>query len=153
MILSEQEDLIMTPMPETPRELLHRREQLKTHLAAIADMRPGSLVERYRRCGKPSCHCSAQDSVGHGPCWSLTRPVSGKTVTKVIPVGAAVERTREQIAEYRRFRSLVRQLIEVSEKLCDAQIEASRVDREGAAEKGGSKRRSKRKSSRRSKNS
>jgi hypothetical protein len=33
--------------------------------------------------------------------------VKGKTVTRIIPTGPAVERTRHQIAEYRRFRALV----------------------------------------------
>ncbi len=111
-------------MPHLPRlELLEvKREQLKARLAAIGNMRPGSLAERFRRCGKPTCHCAQKDSPGHGPCYSLTRPVRGKTVTRIIPKGPAVERTREQIAEYRRFRDLVRELVAVSEAICDAQL-------------------------------
>jgi hypothetical protein len=48
--------------------------------------------------------------------------VKGKTVTNVIPAGSAVERTREHIGEYHRFRQLVQQLIAVSEKICDLQL-------------------------------
>jgi hypothetical protein len=62
-------------------------------------MRPGSLVKRYRACGKPTCHCAQKGDRGHGPSWSLTRPVAGKTVTKVIPPNA-VEATQAQFAEY-----------------------------------------------------
>jgi len=110
-------------------------------------MRSGSLVERYRKCGKPSCHCAATGSEGHGPSWSLTRGVGGKTLTKIIPAGAAVERTRRQIAEYRRFRVLARELVEVSEKLCNAQLAAGEAaTEERAAKKGGSKKPSPRKS-------
>lgn len=134
--------------------LAMRREVLKQDLAQIRDMRPGSLVGRYRKCGKPSCHCAATGSAGHGPSWSLTREVEGKTVTKIIPAGAAVERTQAQIAEYRRFRALTREVVEVSEELCDAQLAAGEAaTEEGVAKKGGSKRRSKPRSSPRSKRS
>jgi hypothetical protein len=88
----------------------------------IGDMRPGSLVERFRKCGKPVCHCAEKDAPGHGPCYSLTHAVAGKTVTHIIPKGTAVERTRQQIAEYQRFRQLVRELIAVSEQICNAQM-------------------------------
>lgn len=99
-----------------------RRDQIKAQLAQIGDMRPGSLVERYRKCGKSSCHCARKDSRGHGPSFSLTRPVRGKTITRIIPKGEAVEQTRSQLAEYRRFRELVRQLVDVSEQICEAEL-------------------------------
>ena len=102
--------------------LLHQRGQLKSQLIATGDMRPGSLAARYRKCGKASCHCANKGAQGHGPSYSLTHAIKGKTVTNVIPSGPAVERTREQIAEYHRFRQLVQQLIAVSEKICDVQL-------------------------------
>ena len=101
---------------------LQQRDQLKSQLAAIGDMRRGSLVPRYRKCGKVTCHCAKKGAQGHGPSYSLTHAVQGKTVTNVIPTGPAVERTREQIDEYRRFRQLVQQLIAVSEKICNLQL-------------------------------
>jgi hypothetical protein len=112
------------PMPTDPdlEALLRHRDQLKTQLASVGDMRPGSLVARFRKCGKPSCHCAKDDDPGHGPSYSLTHAVAGKTVTHVIPPGAAVERTREQLDEYHRFRELVQQLIAVSEQICDRQL-------------------------------
>jgi hypothetical protein len=79
--------------------------------------------------------------------------VEGKTVTRGIPAGPAVQRTRAQIEEYRRFRALVHQFIEVSEKLCDARLRLSQASSKEGAEKGGSRRRSRRRSSRRSKRS
>src|SRR5450756_2271396 len=82
------------------RALRDRCDTLKSQLAHVGDLRPGSLVERYRRCGKPNCHCAGKGAGGHGPSWSLTREVAGKTVTTVIPA-AGVEQTRQQIAEHR----------------------------------------------------
>jgi hypothetical protein len=102
-----------------------KRDQLKARLVEIGDMRPGSLVERFRKCGKPACHCAEKDAPGHGPCYSLTHGVAGKTVTRIIPKGAAVARTRQQIAEYQRFRALVRELIAVSAQICNAQMHAA----------------------------
>ena len=99
-----------------------QRDQLLDQLAHIGEMRPGSLVARFRKCGKPSCHCAKKGAQAHGPSYSLTRPVAGKTVTRIIPAGPAVQRTRQQLQEYHRFRQLVRQLIAVSEQICDGQL-------------------------------
>lgn len=110
------------PHPSQLDVLQSKRDQLKVRLAEMGDMRPGSLVERFRKCGRPTCHCAEKKSPGHGPCYSLTHSVEGKTVTRIIPQGAAVERAREQIAEYHRFRHLVRELIVVSEQICDARM-------------------------------
>jgi hypothetical protein len=137
---------------EEVQRLEERRTALQGELAHVGDLRPGSLVERYRRCGKVSCHCAGKGAEGHGPSWSLTREVGGKTVTKVIPA-EAVTRTREHLAEYRRFRGLVRELVETSEELCDAKLEAPEAASHEAAKKGASKRRSKPRSSPRSKRS
>jgi hypothetical protein len=76
------------------QQLENKRLPLIRELAGLGDMRPGSLVGRFRKCGKPGCHCAQPASEGHGPSWSLTRSVEGKTVTKVIPHGSAAEPTK-----------------------------------------------------------
>ena len=127
----------MTDTPPRLAELEKRRREVRELLANIGEMRPGSLVGRYRKCGKPGCHCARPSEAGHGPSWSLTRRVEGKTVTKVIPPGPGVERTRAQIDECRRFRRLARELIEISEQLCDAALRRAEDPEE---QKGGSRR-------------
>ena len=104
------------------RTLREKRDHLTASLALLGDLRPGFLTARFRKCGKPNCHCAQKDSPAHGPSYSLTHRAGGKTVTQVIPRGPAVERAKEQIAEYRRFRNLVRELIAVSEQICSAQL-------------------------------
>ncbi|HUI56749.1 MAG TPA: DUF6788 family protein [Bryobacteraceae bacterium] len=121
--------------PSQLEVLQAQRVQLKARLVALGDMRPGSLVERFRKCGKPACRCAEKDAPGHGPCYSLTHAVAGKTLTRVIPKGAAVEHTRQQIAEYHRFRGLVRELITVSEQICDAQIPSAHAPDQAALKK------------------
>ena len=77
----------MTPLPELS-ELRRRRRKIQDHLG---DLRPGSLTPRYRRCGKPTCHCAAEGAPGHGPSWSLTWAVEGKTRTRIIPAEVVEE--------------------------------------------------------------
>src|SRR5450432_2351754 len=100
-------------MPTPLSELEAQRERLKLRLPGLGDLRPGSLVERYRKCGKSNCHCAQPNDAGHGPSWSLTHDVKGTTMTKVIPE-SLVPQTREQIAEYQRLRGLTRDLVDVS---------------------------------------
>lgn len=131
-------------------KLRARRDTLKQELGAVGEMRPGALVGRFRKCGKSSCHCAQEESGGHGPSWSLTRMIAGKTVTKIIPA-VAVDDTQAQIAEHRRFRDLTRELVEVSEQICDANLAAAPLAQ--AVKKGGSKKRSRAKSPPRSRRS
>ena len=114
-------------MPTSPDldALRLQRDQLKAAFAQLGDMRPGSLVPRFRKCGKPNCHCAKKGAKGHGPSYSLTHPVAGKTITRIIPAGDAVDRTREQLAEYQRFRQLVRQLTLISEQICNLELHHS----------------------------
>ncbi len=117
---------------------------LKAGLARIGDMRPGSLIETYGKCGKPTCHCAKPGSRGHGPSWLLTRAVHGKTVSKRIPSGPAVEQSKQQVAEYQRFRDLTRELIEISDQICDLRLK----DLEGVREAEAKKKRHRRKPTR-----
>ncbi len=59
-------------MHDDLKALKTQRDVLRRKLADLEDMRPGSLVERYRKCGKPTCRCANKDSGAHGPSWSLT---------------------------------------------------------------------------------
>src|ERR1700737_4106637 len=117
------------------KTLRDRRDQLAASLARVDDLRPGFLTARFRKCGKPNCHCAQKDSPGHGPSYSLPHRGGGKTVPQVIPQGPAVERAKAQIAEYRRFRNLVRELIVVSEQICSVQVRDSEAAPGGGAKK------------------
>ena len=135
-------------MSDTPAELETRRAGLLEQLAAMGDLRPGTLTERFRKCGKPTCHCARAGDRGHGPVWTLVFSVAGKTRNRVIPADA-VPRTRAQIAECRRLRALTVELIEVSEALCHARLTTGR-DADAAAKKGASRKPSRRNSGPRS---
>ena len=140
------------PSPHDTDSLESRREQLCQELATIGNFRPGSLVERHLRCGKPSCRCCDPDDPGHGPYWYLTRTVGGKSVSRKIPP-QAVARTRHLIAEYKRFRALPNELVEVNEQLCQARLQHERDQAAAAGKKKPSARPSPPKSAPRSKRS
>jgi hypothetical protein len=130
--------------PEGPSPV----RELAAVLSQPKPMRRGSVSERIMKCGKASCPCQQDPKARHGPYYSLTRPMAGKTQSRYLSPEQA-ELAREQIALGHKFRKQVEQYREACERWADAQLESSPE----AAEKGGSKPTSKTKSSRRSKTS
>jgi hypothetical protein len=70
---------------------------------------PGTLVERRIRCGKEGCRCAADPAQLHGPYFSWTRKINGKTVTRLLSAAQA-ERYRDWFANARRIRDLAGEL-------------------------------------------
>ncbi len=105
-------------MAESLPWLESRRAELLRALANLKDMRPGSVVGAVFRCGKPTCHCARPEDPGHGPNLRLTYKWHGKTVTEALPTLAAVRKAEREIAEFRDYQRLGRELVEVNEKIC-----------------------------------
>ena len=121
---------------ETTIESLHERKRQILHaMSTLDDFRQGSLSPRYRKCGKPYCHCAQEGSKGHGPLWIVTRAVDGKTVSRAIPP-EGVDKAFEQIETFHRFQDLVREYTEVNIKICDAQLEAEKTASREAEKRG-----------------
>ena len=98
------------------------RKRLLARIAALGDLRPGSLTATYVTCGKSNCRCAEHR---HGPHRLLTYTVAGKTRSRSIPA-AELEATRGQIAECQRLRDLVAQLIAVSTDLCQGRTRSAK---------------------------
>lgn len=124
--------------------------ELAAVLSQAKPMRRGSVSERTMKCGKASCACQQDPKARHGPYYSLTRPIAGKTQSRYLSAEQA-ELAREQIAQGHKFREQVEQYQAACERWADAQLERSPAASPEAAEKGGSKPTSKTKSSRKSK--
>lgn len=105
-------------MPISLSELQTRRAELLRSIAGLNDMRPGSIVGAVWRCGKSNCHCAQPDDPGHGPHLRLTYKWRGKTVTEALPTPAAVRKAEQEIAEFRTYQQLCRELVDVSEQVC-----------------------------------
>jgi hypothetical protein len=105
--------------PSLP-ELEAERDRLYARLAAVGDFRRGSVSENYRRCGKPNCACARPGHRGHGPRFLWTRAVRGdKTRGRQLAAGE-VAKVRRELARYAEFAAAVEQIVEVSEKICEA---------------------------------
>jgi hypothetical protein len=59
-------------------------------------MRRGSLSERTVKCGKPGCRCGEDPDARHGPYFSLTRAVKGKTRSRFL-ISEQAALVRQQI--------------------------------------------------------
>ena len=101
-------------------ELEEQRLHLGTQLARLGDLRPGSVIEIVRRCGKPTCHCAQPDDPGHGPTLRLTYKVQGKTISEALPTIAAVRKAEHEIAEFRKYQELSRAFVEINAQICQA---------------------------------
>jgi len=70
---------------------------------------PGTLAERYMRCGKPTCRCQGDPPTLHGPYLHWTRTVAGKTVTRTLTTDQAL-RYQPWFENARQFRDLLKDL-------------------------------------------
>lgn len=90
-----------------------------TEIAQLGFCLPGSLVQRTSRCGTPTCACHSDPTRIHGPYWSWTRKVNGKTVTRNLSP-TQLERYRPWFANASRLRTLIAELealsVEVAEQ-------------------------------------
>lgn len=80
-------------------------ERLADEISAVARRGlalPGTLLERRTRCGRPGCKCGGDPPIPHGPYWSWTRKVAGKTRTRYL--------SDDQRADYQEWFDTARQL-------------------------------------------
>ena len=124
---------------------------LGSRLAEGVPMRRGSLSERYVKCSRPGCGCATDPKKRHGPYYSLTRAVGGKTQSRFLSKEQAAQ-VQEQVDAGRRFRERVEEYWRAAEAWADSDLPGD-ADRtvEDAGKKNASKRPSTRKSSRKSK--
>lgn len=99
-------------------QLETEKADLLRQLAAVGDLRRGSITATSGKCGKPNCHCAKRGDPGHGPNFRLTRRVEGKTNTETFVSAAALRKAQQEVAEFHRFQKLSGEVVEVGEKIC-----------------------------------
>ena len=109
-------------MPTSPPVVPPRIRQLAAELADPKPMRRGSLSERTIKCSKPSCACAHDPKARHGPYYSLTQAVGGKTRSRFL-TGEQAEMVQQQIDAGREFRGRVDAFREACEQWADTQLE------------------------------
>ena len=115
-------------------------------------MRRGSITERRVKCCKPGCSCAERPEARHGPYYSVSRVVKGRTRSRWLDANQA-KTVRRQVEAGQQFRRQVEAYWQACERWADAEIEAPEATSQEAAKKGASERPSKPRSSPRSKRS
>lgn len=97
------------PTPSDQRRARRRHREITAKIDNLGFVLPGSIVERYTRCGKHTCHCYADPQQQHGPYLIWTRKIAGKTVTRALTDDQAT-RYRPWIDNSRTLRALTSEL-------------------------------------------
>jgi hypothetical protein len=120
-------------MTQRRRALEAQITAIKRELAALGDLRPGSLSQQYNVCGSPGCRCKASPPQKHGPYYQLSYTRKGTDGTRFVKK-ADVPTIRAAMANYARLRALVDRWIDLATELSDRKLESR------AARKASSKR-------------
>jgi hypothetical protein len=102
--------------------LLKRRDAVAAGLPAFAEIVRGSLVTRYRRCGKPTCHCAT--TRGHGPAHYLVVTLKRGKTEQILLSKAMLPVARQFLANYARWWAALEQVSAVNRRLLRLRVAA-----------------------------
>ena len=96
--------------------LRKRRHQLVCGLPPIEQIVRGSLMETYKRCGRPNCHCV--DGPGHGPKRYLsTIARAGERPRLGYVPNAAYGQVAEFLANFRKLQEMLNEICAINAEL------------------------------------
>jgi hypothetical protein len=88
--------------------------KIKRALLRLGDLRPGSLSKQYNVCGNATCRCKdPKHPRKHGPYFQVSYTHRGKSSSSFVK-GGEVKNVRAELRNYRRFRKLTQEWIDVS---------------------------------------
>src|SRR5438270_12138300 len=102
----------MKTKKEPAMVLRKRRTALMRQLPPLQAILRGSLIERYKRCGKPGCKCA--DGPGHGPKYYLSVSYPGLRPQMDYVPQESYTQTAEFLANYRRAREILEEICEIN---------------------------------------
>ena len=94
------------------------RDRILQDINNIGDMRSGSLSIRYQKCGKSPCVCDDVKHPGHGPIYSFSTVVNGKSRIKNYKIGPELKKLEGELRNYQKFKELSKELVSVSTQIC-----------------------------------
>lgn len=103
--------------PELDR-ITARYRALQDQVAELGFIAPGSVLERYTRCGTDGCRCHGDPPVRHGPYFQYTRKLAGKTLTRRLDAQQA-QRYRDWIANRHRLDELLAEMDTLSRQAAE----------------------------------
>ena len=103
-------------MPKTSAAALRRRRRsLLGNMPSLERIMRGSLIERYKRCGRPGCHCAK--GRGHGPKVYLSVSVSGERPQMDYVPNARGEEVRELVENFNKAREILNEICAINTEL------------------------------------
>ena len=99
----------------TSAQLRRRRGQLLRKLPPLDSVLRGSLIERYKRCGNPSCKCA--QGPGHGPKYYLSVSYPGRSPQMDYIPQADYARVSELMANHAQAREILEEISEINHEL------------------------------------
>lgn len=100
---------------QSPVALRRRRRQLLRQLPPLDRLLRGSLIERYKPCGKPGCKCAR--GRGHGPKYYLSVSYYGlRPQMDYIPQDY-YHLTAQYLAHYHRLRQILDEICAINREL------------------------------------
>src|SRR5438105_2191533 len=100
---------------ESASVLRRRRKLLLRKLPPLECVLRGSLIERYKRCGKPGCKCVS--GPGHGPKYYLSVSYPGRAPEMDYVPQADHDKVSERLANYHRVREILEEICEINREL------------------------------------
>ena len=101
--------------------LLRQIERLKGQLAALGDLRPGSLSTQYNVCGTPGCRCKATPPKKHGPYYQVSFTRKGKSSSKFVRSQDLAD-IRKELKNYETMNTLVDRWIDLATELSNIRL-------------------------------
>ena len=105
--------------------LLRQIEKVKGQLAALGDLRPGSLSTQYNVCGTPGCRCKATPPEKHGPYYQVSFTRKGKSSTKFVRK-QDLTAIRRELKNYDCMKTLVDRWIDLATELSNLRLANNR---------------------------
>ena len=96
-------------------ELRRRRRKLLRDLPPLDRIMRGSLIERFKRCGRAGCHCA--NDRGHGPKVYLSVSVSGERPQMDYVPNARGDEVREMVANFNKAREILNEICAINTEL------------------------------------
>lgn len=100
----------------TERALQAKIRRIKRALAALGDLRPGTLSTQFNVCGNPTCRCKADPPQKHGPYYQVSYTRKGKSRTEFVRK-ENLSSVRKQIRNYDKLRQMIDQWLDLSIEL------------------------------------
>src|SRR5438093_13766118 len=105
----------MTTQTPATAALRKRRQALLRQLPPLKAVLRGSLIERYKRCGKPGCKCA--NGPGHGPKYYLSVSFPGQRPQMDYVPQEYYAQASEFLANYHRARQILAGICEINREL------------------------------------